>query len=666
MANPAGVPVGRTLSRAFAALLLLLLVAAGLGIAGLLTDAANSRHARRIADVRTDNTMAADAFGDAVDTIDAYRATGNLTLPENYFAKRSVFVQSMVNGAGHDGFDPELSRLLRIASNDGLAYLTGYGDRVTIGQPPPIAVGAAAAARYHAANEKAVDRLTTVRDLSRNQGNDARRNYTIALVVLLLAGGALATVLAVRVTRGISRPLAGTSEVLKKIATGRYEEQAGLDGPREVREVAAAANRLGEESRRYQAEQAAIAQEKADVLRVIEAIRGSLDVDEVLTGAVTALGEASRADRIVFWPVEGEDVLPVRAEWTAPGVASVRDVSRGAPGLAAQLPPLERPVLVDDVDRWQGLLPEPFEEFLRRAGAAASILAQVDDGTHTYGWLSVQSLAPRAWGSAVDAVLDASTNELGIALGRARNFEREVAAVARLTELHRERDAFVHAVTHELRTPIGSIVGYVGMLTEYDAEPLPEQSRAILAVVERNARRIGDLVDEMLTLAQVSSADFTVNAEPLTLSPIIDEACAVVTPAAEAGAVRLSRTTDGDQALLLGDPAQLERVVMNLLTNAVKFTPEGGSVSLSTQRTDTEVTIEVRDTGVGIPAAEQKNLFTRFFRASTATANRIPGTGLGLSLVLGIVRSHHGSIDLESAEGEGTAVTVHLPLATPS
>ncbi|MGF7234982.1 MAG: sensor histidine kinase [Frankia sp.] len=487
---------------------------------------------------------------------------------------------------------------------------------------------------------------------------------TVALIGLLMGGGALTLVLAVRVMRGSSRPWAGTNEAVTPAGTGHYDEEASLDGPREVNKVAPVAGRSPVEWMGYQAAQAATTRERADVLRVIEAIRGSLDVDEVLMGAVTVLGEASGADRIVFWPVEGDDVLPVRAEWTAPGVASVRETSRGAPGLARQLPALDRSVLIDDLDRWRGLLPEQIDQFLRRAGAAASLIAQVGDGTNTYGWLSVQSVTARAWGSDIIAVLDASTDELGIALGRARNFEREVAAVARLTELDRERDAFVHAVTHELRTPIGSIAGYVGMLTEPDAEPLPERARSILTVVERNARRLGDLVDEMLTLARVSSADFTVRAEPLTLGPIVDEACTVVAPAAQAGQIRLSRATGGDQAPLLGDPAQLERVVTNLLTNAVKFTPKEGSVSVATKRTDAEVTIEVRDSGIGIPAAEQKDLFTRFFRASTATSNRIPGTGLGLSLVAEIVRGHHGSIELESAEGDGTAVTVRLPLAS--
>jgi signal transduction histidine kinase len=111
------------------------------------------------------------------------------------------------------------------------------------------------------------------------------------------------------------------------------------------------------------------------------------------------------------------------------------------------------------------------------------------------------------------------------------------------------------------------------------------------------------------------------------------------------------------------DPDQLDRMLMNLTSNAVKFTPTGGSVTLRAARKDGDVELIVRDTGIGIPEAEQKHLFTRFFRASNASGLAVPGTGLGLTIVRTIVANHDGDLGIESREGEGTTVTVRLPLA---
>jgi signal transduction histidine kinase len=111
-----------------------------------------------------------------------------------------------------------------------------------------------------------------------------------------------------------------------------------------------------------------------------------------------------------------------------------------------------------------------------------------------------------------------------------------------------------------------------------------------------------------------------------------------------------------------GDPGQLDRVLVNLLSNAVKYTPGGGSVSLSLAREEDVAVLVVSDTGIGIPEKDQGSLFTRFFRASNVVARELPGSGLGLSIVRTIVANHHGQISLGSAEGQGTTVTVRLPL----
>ena len=114
--------------------------------------------------------------------------------------------------------------------------------------------------------------------------------------------------------------------------------------------------------------------------------------------------------------------------------------------------------------------------------------------------------------------------------------------------------------------------------------------------------------------------------------------------------------------MVSGDSGQLDRLVMNLLSNAVKFTPEGGSVSVGTGCDGGLAVLQVSDTGIGIPERDRKELFTRFFRASNAVEESIPGTGLGLAIVRTIVANHHGDLDMTSLEGNGTTVTVRIPL----
>jgi signal transduction histidine kinase len=151
----------------------------------------------------------------------------------------------------------------------------------------------------------------------------------------------------------------------------------------------------------------------------------------------------------------------------------------------------------------------------------------------------------------------------------------------------------------------------------------------------------------------------------MDLAGIVSAAADLIRPAA--ADKKLSFTVNcPDRGLIIdGDPEQLDRVITNLLSNAVKYTPPGGSVTLAVGREDSHAVLSVADTGMGIPEEEQGSLFTRFFRASNAVERAIPGSGLGLSIVRTIVTNHRGQVDLTSALGVGTTVTVRIPLAKP-
>jgi signal transduction histidine kinase len=232
----------------------------------------------------------------------------------------------------------------------------------------------------------------------------------------------------------------------------------------------------------------------------------------------------------------------------------------------------------------------------------------------------------------------------------------------RLRELDRLKDEFVALVSHELRTPLTSITGYLELVQE--DESLGEDSRRFLDVVDRNSKRLLRLVSDLLFVAQIESGRLTLELGEASLQTIAQESVQALRPAAEAGSVEL-RLDSAPVPALRGDPARLGQLLDNLVSNAVKFTPPGGRVVVALGASGDDVVLAVSDTGIGVPAAEQRRLFDRFFRASAAQERAIEGTGLGLTIAKAIVEAHGGSIDFTSVEGEGTTFRVHLPLAGP-
>ncbi|MGB0102325.1 MAG: ATP-binding protein [Nocardioides sp.] len=240
--------------------------------------------------------------------------------------------------------------------------------------------------------------------------------------------------------------------------------------------------------------------------------------------------------------------------------------------------------------------------------------------------------------------------------------ERE--AVERLREVDQVKDAFVSSVSHELRTPITSILGYTEMLEDGVYGDLgPDQLDAVHRL-STNSSRLLSLIDDLLTLSRVQEGGIGFADRLLDLRKIVAAGTAVVAPTLEQRELELTVDLPEEPVPFLGDRDMLERVVINLISNAVKFTPEGGRIEVGLGADDQDVVLSVADTGIGIPAAEQERLFSRFFRSSLAQQQAIPGSGLGLSIAHAIVEQHGGSMAVESAPGEGTTFRVRLPLLT--
>ena len=231
----------------------------------------------------------------------------------------------------------------------------------------------------------------------------------------------------------------------------------------------------------------------------------------------------------------------------------------------------------------------------------------------------------------------------------------------RLREFDRLKDEFISLVSHELRTPLTSIRGYLELLLDGGAGELTEDQGRFLAVVDRNSKRLMHLVGDLLFLAQVEAGKLALELTDVDLDDVVAEAVEAAKPFADEKGIEL-RTTVEPTPLMIGDRGRLAQVLDNLVSNALKFTSDGGSVDVLVSSTNGEAVVEVRDTGMGIPQTEQGQLFDRFFRSSEATERAIPGTGLGLTIVKAIVERHEGTIEVDSAEGVGTTMRVRLPV----
>ena len=240
--------------------------------------------------------------------------------------------------------------------------------------------------------------------------------------------------------------------------------------------------------------------------------------------------------------------------------------------------------------------------------------------------------------------------------------EKERTAVDRLRALDEAKNEFVSTVSHELRTPVTSIVGYTEMLQDGTVvEPLEEQM-PLFDTIARNGQRLIVLCNDLLTLAGLDSESITWEAEQVDLGQVLGAVEEATAPLLAERDLQVVFEAPPEPTIVVGDPAQIERVVLNLVTNAVKFTEDGGVVRARVEVAGDEAVLTVTDTGIGIPTEEQANLFQKFFRSSTAQKEAIQGTGLGLSIVSAIVSAHGGTIRVRSAHLEGATFTVRLPL----
>jgi two-component system sensor histidine kinase GlrK len=250
--------------------------------------------------------------------------------------------------------------------------------------------------------------------------------------------------------------------------------------------------------------------------------------------------------------------------------------------------------------------------------------------------------------------LDVSAPPEISALARAFNFMS-----AKLKEVDTMKSDFYALMSHELRTPLTSIKEGTNLFLEGHGGPVTERQKRLLTIIAEESNRLIDLVSSLMDLSKLEAGMVAYHFVPAELPPLVARAAGEVVPLAEAKSISITRDIDRVPALTI-DPERILQVIRNLIGNALKFTPRGGSVNVSVRRNGDGVAFSVSDTGPGIPKEQQAAVFDKFRQVSSGGA-KTAGTGLGLAIVKHIVEDHGGSVWVESEPGRGSIFTVVLP-----
>ncbi len=302
-------------------------------------------------------------------------------------------------------------------------------------------------------------------------------------------------------------------------------------------------------------------------------------------------------------------------------------------------------VLGKDADNYLGIKKKDIEE-VERKEASGEVVAPVN-----------RKVGDRVLSINVRPIKTADGQRLGTVCAI-----RDVTEFARVDQMKTE---FVSTVSHELRTPLTSIKGYVDLVVDGEAGEINETQRGFLGIVQSNTDRLVGLINDLLDISRIEAGGLQLNITTVPLDQVIREVAVSLHNQIEEKELSLELALPQEPIQVRADRARITQVLTNLLSNAYKFTPEGGKISVSAKVTDSQVQVEVADTGTGISAQNQKRLFTKFFRVDSSTTQEVGGSGLGLTITKSIVEMHGGKIWVESEIGKGSTFSFTLPAVAP-
>jgi len=316
-------------------------------------------------------------------------------------------------------------------------------------------------------------------------------------------------------------------------------------------------------------------------------------------------------------------------------------------------------------------LDAPLRELACEQGAGNLVFVALRTGKKDVGLLCLSATNSRGRPISLSPsdlnLLSIMGGQIAIALENARMYateQRRTVELGRALEQQRELDRlksqFIQNVSHELRTPLSMILGYAELLAAGDLGPVGEKQRGPLDIIVQRSYALRDLIGNITAIMENEGRQHA--REPVQLSKLIGEAIVDFQVLADQAGLKLSGECATQVPPVLGDPEHLRRVVDNLIGNALKFTPAGGTIAVRLRGVNGRVMLQVADSGIGIDARHQKHIFERFYQVDGSSRRMHGGCGLGLALVKEIVERHGGTVTVESRLGKGSTFTVTLPI----
>lgn len=429
---------------------------------------------------------------------------------------------------------------------------------------------------------------------------------------------------------------------------------------------------LGSEIKERRESEAQLATEHS----ITRALASAADIDEAIPGVlrtfiehmgaavagmwdVTADGAILRCSHIEFSITERTAVAPFVAE-------TRRRAFRYGAGFPGQVWELGSPVWMPNTlygDKY------PRATVAASAGLHSAVGFPVSIGGEFFGVIEFYTREPLKPSPQLTGMLESIGSEIAqfihkkrVEAERERLLHREKALREEAEAANRLKDEFLATVSHELRTPLNSILGWSQLVLHENIAD--ETVSSALEVINRNALSQAQLIEELLDASRLISGKLTLDLIPTELVPVLEAAVDVVRPTAEKKGVAIETDFGSETIALTCDPTRLQQMVWNLLTNAVKFTPAGGSVSVSCKLTSGSVAIVVTDTGAGIPQDFLPFVFDRFRQLDSSSTRKHEGLGLGLAIVKHLAELHGGSVSVASdGPGQGASFAIHLPAA---
>ena len=471
--------------------------------------------------------------------------------------------------------------------------------------------------------------------------------YRATLGAPLLRAGNIVGV--IFVTRTVPQPF--TPKQIELVTTFADQAVIAIENVRLFDEVQARTTELGRSVEELRA-----------LSEVSQAVNSTLDLQTVLDTIVAKAAQLSGTEAGAIYVRDERQEFQLRATYgmSEELIAAIRGMHSGISDAVGQLTEAHEPNQTADL---RELPPTPVNDTILRAGYRARLLVPLVSSGEVVGALVVRRKTPGEFRASTVDLLKTFAAQSVLAIQNARLFSEIEEKSRQLAEASQHKSQFVSSMSHELRTPLNAIIGLTEMMVSNAGRFGTEKAAEPLQRVHRAGTHLLGLINQVLDLSKIEAGKLELNPQTVELVPLIDEVAGTARQLAQQNNNRLMAEVQDNLGTLTVDPMRLRQILLNLLSNACKFTKEG-EVKLRASRVSNGghwVELSISDTGIGMTTEQQAKLFEEFTQADATTAQRFGGTGLGLAITRKLARMMGGDVTVTSEPGKGSVFTVRLP-----